>query len=203
MEEKVLRKYYSSRYESTRKSLGWSAWSQKLRYEIILSEMRQFGESLFEPGFTIFDAGCGEGFFLEFLHEQGLDPSYIGVDLMHEFVASCRAKFPDQVFQVTNILRDDLNVNCDVAVCCGVISHMDTPQALMVIEKLYEICRHGVIVNSASMMTDAEYMQDFLHHHDLGYFTQRLQHDVTRYVRSRHDYLPHDWTLTLINSMDL
>ena len=183
--------------------MGWSPRSQKLRYEIILSEIGHLAEDPFRPGFTIVDAGCGEGFFLEFLHDQGLDPTYIGLDLMPEFVASCKAKFPDQSLYASNILEDDLAFQCDVAVCCGVISHMDASQALRVIKKLYEISRHGVIVNSVSMLTDPEHVRDDLHHHDLGYFTQRLQHEVTRYVRSRHDYLPHDWTMTLIKVINL
>jgi SAM-dependent methyltransferase len=52
----------------------------------------------------VIDAGCGPGHWTAFLHERGLDVE--GVDLVPEFVAGARQRFPDVPFRIGEL--DDL-----------------------------------------------------------------------------------------------
>lgn len=47
---------------------------------------------------TVLDAGCGPGQWTHFLAEQGLDVG--GIDLVPEFVAHAKSRYPDLVFGV-------------------------------------------------------------------------------------------------------
>jgi SAM-dependent methyltransferase len=54
----------------------------------------------------VIDAGCGPGHWTAFLHEQGLPIE--GVDLVPEFVASAKERFPGIPFRIGEL--DDLQV---------------------------------------------------------------------------------------------
>lgn len=54
----------------------------------------------------VIDAGCGPGHWTDFLHKRGADIS--GIDLVPEFVASARVRFPDVSFQVSSLRALDV-----------------------------------------------------------------------------------------------
>lgn len=50
---------------------------------------------------SVVDAGCGPGHWTDMLNKLGVEIS--GVDLVPEFIASARARFPDVSFQISSL----------------------------------------------------------------------------------------------------
>lgn len=78
---------------------------QKIRFENLI----QIGSL---NGSTILDFGCGLADFYSFLISEGFDIKYTGVDLVPEFISSCKLKFKDANFVCEDIFETDfLNKN--------------------------------------------------------------------------------------------
>lgn len=146
---------------------------------------------------SILDVGCGLGDFLAHLQELGVDCNYVGVDLADEMIARCRQRFPETPFEVRNILDDEPEPRFDYVVSFG-IHNIKVPCGEKLLESLtrrqFDLCR---VAAHISILTDryGGFDPHIMAWHAEDVLAMAL--NITPYVALRHDYLPHDFSVTL------
>jgi len=72
-------------------------------HELDRRRIERWAEQISGP---VIDAGCGPGHWTDFLHQRGVDIS--GVDLVPEFIAIARARFPKVPFRACSLRAVDV-----------------------------------------------------------------------------------------------
>lgn len=149
---------------------------------------------------SVLDYGCGLGYLFEFLSGEGLDVDYTGVDMMPEFVATCRDKFGSSAtFQHVGV-DSVVPIGHDVIFASGVFhirSHNERADAVKYaferIEALFAAAERLLICDFQSPFVD--YQQDDALHFGVDEVANFCASKLSRRFLIRHDLLPYEFTL--------
>jgi len=151
------------------------------------------------PGTSVLDYGCGLGYLYSYLQRTSRAPAYTGFDILPEFVAACRAKFPGADFRQVDAVAE-LSGTYDVVFASGVFnlrSHDDLAEskayALNRIERLFTLTRGVLVCDFLSAFVDFE--QPDAQHFSAGEIAEFCTHRLGRRFQLRHDLLPYEFTL--------
>jgi SAM-dependent methyltransferase len=150
-------------------------------------------------GATVLDVGCGLAHYYEFLRARGTRVNYVGYDLVPPFIEVNRERFPEAQFDVRDVTREGVAHAPDYVVMCQVFnnryqdgSNVDVVKAAL--RATFEAARVGVSIDMLSKYVNFEESH-------LAYFSPEemfgYAKSLTKFVRLRHDYLPHHFTLFL------
>lgn len=163
--------------------------SQRARFSTV--------DSLIFPGCSILDVGCGVGDLFGYLSDKGIACSYMGVDLAPLMIKRAREKYPDGHFEEANILQWEPSQRFDLVV--GISIHSDPiPDAETVLQRVlaqqFALARVAAHVSLLSSQYDS-FGPDALYWSPSEVLSMALK--ITPWVSLRHDYLPHDFSVTL------
>jgi SAM-dependent methyltransferase len=167
-----------------------SARSQAFRF-MMLSQFNDL------RGASLLDVGCGVGDFLKHVRDVAPDIRYTGVDLSPAMVERCRERFPEARFEALNVLTWNIEERWDY-VTAFAIHNVVTENGWEILEattrRQYELCR---VAAHLSLLTTrfrgyAAHIRPWDPERLLA-----LAFSITPYVSLRHDYLPHDFSITL------
>ena len=172
--------------------------SQYRRFELLTEGM---------PGraVSVIDLGCGLGHLTEFLLDRKPEVSYLGLDLVPEFIEQARARFanrPNVAFQLFDMARDPLPRGYDFVMVCGVFNNRrEDNQAFMrrVLAEMFRAATHGIAFNALS--TYVEYQDPELSYSDPLEVFDFCKRHLSRRVALRHDYsvkpgrFPYEYTM--------
>ena len=175
------------------RALDWgSRASQEQRFAVLAS----IGDL---DGARVLDVGCGQADFHAWLLARDIRCDYTGLDLSPAMIAHCRARFPDQTFEVCNILEQDPPAeNYDFVFASGIFylrRHEPERYLRAMIERMFALCRRGMAFNSLSSWNEPDAGSDEYHadpSHALSIAAR-----LTPKLILRHDYHPGDFTLLL------
>lgn len=161
--------------------------NQPTQYERFARIARLFDRT---PGpFTVHEIGCGLGHFGEYLAAQGVPAVYSGSDIVGEFVAACRHKFPNSTFTVRDINAAMPADRYDFLTMSGTFNpRLATPLAeweafiARTLATMYAMCRRGFAVNFLTAYADKERMQSTLHYQDPCAVFDRITRAISRHV---------------------
>lgn len=138
----------------TVRALGWKAEeSQRKRFEVI-SSVGDFTNC------SILDVGCGYGDFKAYLDTKFSNFTYIGIDLMPEFIFKSKALYHETAN--THFLQADFNTvglpNVDYVVASGVLGYrcIDPDYYFRMIKRMYEVAGKAFAFN----MLDKEFFPE-------------------------------------------
>ncbi len=159
---------------------------------------RVFAERLpMDRRVSVLDVGCGVAHLWEYLRGAGRDVEYVGVDVTPAMIARARERCPELELHCADILAWEPGRCFDHTVAIGV-HNVRTRDARALLEatlrRQFELADVGAHV---SLLTDR--------FAGLGPQAQAwraeellaLALEITPYVRLEHDYLPHDFSLSL------
>ena len=109
--------------------------------------MRRMYEMLMEAGPEhVLDAGCGEGFVVDYLARQNPDLRLTGVDLSKEAIVYAQAHFAERgQFRTGSVYKLPFSDNAfDVVVCSEVLEHLDDPARA--VHELKRVARSHVLI---------------------------------------------------------
>lgn len=127
----------------------------------ILGEFARSGE-------TIFDAGCGSGYFYHSVRSLGL--SYCGVDASPRLIGIGREEMPSFGLDPSKLLCariEDIEFSCDHAVCLNVLSNIDNYHRPL--DRLLSGARRSVILRESAWDQPAKYSYVIDHYLDKGH----------------------------------
>jgi ubiquinone/menaquinone biosynthesis C-methylase UbiE len=164
--------------------------TQRMRFEAFILNRDLHGRS-------VLDLGCGVGDFWEHLQRRGIACDYTGLDISPEMIKRCRDRFPGITFETGNVLDWQKPQQFDFVVSFGIHNvKIDGGLEILrrVTERQFELSR---VAAHVSLLTDR--FTGFGPHAQAwraaDVFAMALE--ITPYVVARHDYLPHDFSVTL------
>jgi SAM-dependent methyltransferase len=164
--------------------------AQRMRFEAFVLHHDLRGKS-------ILDVGCGVGDFWAHLRGRGIECDYLGVDLAEAMIARSRERFPEAKFETRDILAWDTDLRWDYVVSFA-IHNVKFPGVRELLEKVtarqFELCRAGAHVD---LLTDRYSSFDPQIQPWRAEEVLALSLAITPYVVLRHDFLPHDFCVTL------
>ena len=167
-----------------------SARSQRMRFEGFL----QFNDV---RGRTLLDVGCGVGDLYADLQRRGIACDYCGFDLSSEMAQRCRERFPDAEFFSGDFLQWEPGQRFDFVAAIA-IHNVKVSNAWEILRRTTE--RQFALCNTAahlSLLTDRH--KGFDPHIQAWCVEEVLTMalEITPFVLLRHEYLPHDFGVTL------
>ncbi len=117
--EETLTRYQTRYFQLgvSPKTLGWGKTSDQLERFTALTDNYTFHEK------TILDIGCGFADFYGFLKDKGILCNYIGVDIIPEFLACAKEKFPEAEFIQANFMLESSQLpKADVVITNGTLN---------------------------------------------------------------------------------
>lgn len=170
--------------------LGWKGdESQFKRFEVLL-KLGDFS------GCSILDIGCGRGDFMGFLNERIDDFSYVGLDLMSEFIIDAAERYghlPNTKFYQGDFSLVDLP-RVDFAIASGALTYRSENACYYneMIAKLYASAKCGFAFNMLNVASFPEH--PLLVGHDIGEVVKFCQMLCPR-VELISDYFEDDFTV--------
>lgn len=162
--------------------------SQRARFADVLRAIRGVR--------SVLDVGCGVGDLYEFLRLEDSRIAYRGVDLSEAMVARAREKYPEGHFAVANILEWADEPVADAVVAVGLHSlPIDGARSLLdtMLRKQFALSSDVVHANLLSRRyphvaeTQCWWPDEVL----------SMASAISPCVALHHDYLPHDFSVTL------
>lgn len=174
---------------STR-SVMYEASRQKARYEALTRHVA--GHE------SVLDYGCGLAHLKDHL-ERRIPVTYHGVDVLDEFVESCRTRHPDADFTVIDG-HHDVTGSFDHVVVSGTfnIEYYDDPDRnrAYVQEALAHLWGRCRVSMSVDFMTSrVDFRQEGAFHPDPAEMLTWVQDKLTPRVRLDHSYLPYEYAI--------
>lgn len=202
MKNEEIKKHYQLLYARHGQSEKAVQYSDKYTQWARFASLAQF----IRKDCSILDYGCGLGHFLEFMKKNNYVGNYCGVDIVKEFISSCRERFEGDK-QADFICLDnnyELPLNFDFIVASGVFNNKRKQNEEFMLEtvtKMFKACRIGIALNA--MSTYVDYEEDNLFYYSPEKLLSFVKTTLGGYPILNHSYklksdaFPHDYTLTV------
>lgn len=189
-----------AQHGDTYRGVDWpKAEHVDIRYQVMLDVIR--GDS---PHVSLLDFGCGLSHLYEYMLKRQLTYiEYAGLDILEEFIAVCRKKFPSVPYYHMNVLTEgDSLPEFDYIVMNGVftdkvpLSYAEMLEYFSaVLRKVYCKARVGLAFNVMSSHVDWE--RDDLFHLPLDTMAAFVIKEFGRDFIIRNDYGLYEYTTYL------
>ncbi|HXS75083.1 MAG TPA: class I SAM-dependent methyltransferase [Terracidiphilus sp.] len=197
-EHRVLAAYQSlyAQHGAAPVSLGLRPTSQAVRFRAVLENFRD------SPPESLIDLGCGFGDLLPFLREGGWAGTYLGLDMMPEFIEVAHERHerdPSAFFMAGHVLTQELPAKgFDWCVALGLCNHQREAGAMAFIEALIArsvaLARRTVLVDFLSTTSDRR-RDDLFFTDPSAVAALALRH--SRRVVVDHSYMPFEFMLKI------
>lgn len=159
---------------------------------------RQFWAEIDFNNKSVLDIGCGFGELARFLNKRYQNVNYTGVDIVPEFIAEARHRFPQNKFIVRDLLSNPLTQKYDVVLASGVINS-NVKNNLQYRKRAISVMFHHARQVFAFNMLGSHPQPKNLKGSNI-YYTDSLEilsycFTLTRRVLLRHHYHPQDFTI--------
>jgi len=175
--------------------------SQLMRFEAFLSLNDLQGKS-------VLDIGCGTGDLWNYLQARSIDCEYTGFDISPAMIKRCREKFPDVAFDSGDFSQWSEDKKFDYTVAIAIHNIKTDGGEKIFRETTARQFELSKIAAHVSILTDR--YKGFDPHIQAWNAGKVLEMalEITPYVVLRHDYLPHDFSITmyrnpLVDTIDL
>jgi len=149
-------------------------------------------------GSSILDIGCGTGDFLDFLKQQGINADYTGFDISPVMIERCLERFPDGNFISGEFITWMPERTFDYTIAIAIHNNVRVKDAQEILEatlrKQFEMAKQAAHMSVLSSLY-ADFSESMQVWNPKDILAMAL--DITPYVLFRHDYLLHDFSLTL------
>lgn len=142
---------------------------------------------------SVLDVGCGVGDLYGYLRGIGWQGEYRGVDLSPAMVDRARAKYHGGSFNVGSPLEWPDSGRADVVAAVGIFNLPFAPPLQESLRKLLALSRVAAYV---SLLSSRQVVPPSAKSWS-PVATLAVAQEVTPWVTLQHDYLPHDFSITL------
>lgn len=192
--KKTIKEHYEPRIVPGRphfEILDWAdAQSQRLRFEVLTRAIDLSGKSLL-------DVGCGLGDLYAFLHQQGLNVAYTGVDISEKMIEQAGRVHPQAKFIAADVFTDEpagLDT-FDVVFCSGTFNlNLGNNAEFMptALRRLFELSRQAMVFNLLHRRAGRKY--EHCVYYEPGEIIKLLER-LPCQVQVIDDYLHNDFTV--------
>lgn len=159
---------------------------------------RQFWAEIDFNHRSVLDVGCGFGELARFLNKRYQGVEYTGVDIVPEFIAQARKRFPQNKFLIRDLLNHPLPEKYDVVLASGVInSNVKNNLAYrkQAIKILFQHARQVMAFNMLGSHPQPKTIKNSNIYYADSLVILEYCLTLTRRVLLRHHYHPKDFTI--------
>lgn len=160
---------------------------------------RAIKEQVNKNGLKILDYGCGLGYLYDDLSKTKFSFEYTGIDMVPQFIDSCKSKYPKACFDVIDPTRPICG-EYDIVFASGVFNLMthesemiSKEYALKRIEYLFSLTNDILVCDFQSSLVD--FKQSKAQHFSPSEIVEFCSNKLSRRFQLRHDLLPYEMTL--------
>lgn len=177
------------------KSLFWkNQKSISIRYQVLLKNLDLEGKSILE-------IGSGFGDVIPFIEAKTKNFTYLGLDLVPEFVKVSQMHFPKHRFKVHNILASSLNQKYDIVICSGALnSNLKNNIAFreQAIKTLWDHANEAVSFNMAGHHPQPKNKKTNIVYYADSFKISNYCSNFTENLILDQSYLSKDFTITML-----
>ena len=174
------------------RSLDWGSQESQIKRFKILADI---GISNVD---SVLDVGCGLADFNEWLQKHCPGVNYSGIDITPEMISHAKIRYPKlELFNKTIFEIDAPDGSYDYLTASGIFAfRKENPHEYVfaTIEKMFNLCRKGIAVNSLSLWASTRATEEF---YADPLVIIDFARTLTPRVVLRHDYHPSDFTIYL------
>ena len=160
---------------------------------------RAIKEQVNKNGLKILDYGCGLGYLYDYLSKTKFSFEYTGIDMVPQFIDSCKSKYPKACFDLIDPTRPICG-EYDIVFASGVFNLMthdseiiSKEYALERIEYLFSLTNDILVCDFLSSLVD--FKQSKAQHFSPSEIVEFCSNKLSRRFKLRHDLLPYEMTL--------
>ena len=160
---------------------------------------RAVGQQINRGGIKILDYGCGLGYLYEYLSKFDYPVEYTGVDILPQFIDTCKSKYPKAEFRLIKE-TEPIDGAYDIVFASGVfnlISHeakeLSKDYTFERIKHLFSITTDVLVCDFLSSLVDFEQVK--AQHFSASEIIEFCSKKLSRRFQLRHDLLPYEMTL--------
>jgi trans-aconitate methyltransferase len=171
------------------RSVHWSGEEGQRTRFLVLSQVANLNHQ------SVLDVGCGLGDLYKFFIDQKIDVDYTGIDIIPDFIARTKERFPDGHFECKDITA--VTKTYDVVLASGALSFKVTDSQaynFSVIKKMYDVAKTAVAFN---MLNRATHVDDDVYATYNPTEVATFCKTFCPRVEIITDYLPQDFTIYL------
>lgn len=192
--EEVQRRYSErlKKFGYSPRTLGWDKGKQKIRFDILTSQLDLSDKS-------ILDIGCGFGDLNLILAQKYKNYQYTGIDIVWELIEKGREIFNQKhiTFRGGDFLAEKFQTNFDYAIASGIFNFKLKDNANYqyienVIQKALNLCSVGFAFDFLSDKVDYQYEHTF---HSSPEKILQIAYKYSRNLILRNDYMPFEFSL--------
>lgn len=188
------------RFGSTSRGVDYNSLeAQQVRYRELSKVIRDKKDS-----FSICDFGCGYGYYIEYLDENGFDFfSYTGIDLSKKMIAAAEKKYREyRKENIEFICTSDIKKKYDYVVSSGIFNIRNDisdeewlSYILDTLDQFNEHAEKGFAFNCLTKYSDLDRMKSNLYYADPLFLFDYCKRNFSRNVALLHDYEIYDFTI--------
>jgi SAM-dependent methyltransferase len=173
----------------------WPRGRQAIRYRALLNHVD------LAKAETIVDFGCGLGFGAKFMRKSGFAGTYIGIDVVPDFIDACREMHPDEQFILSkgSYLEvppaDHIVASGAFGIALHPVYGIASTLALQTVAGLFERAEQTLAVDF--MRSRVDFRQPGSFHQDPAEFLGWCQEFLTQRISLDLQWLPYEFTATL------
>ncbi len=201
MSDEKLLSYYQANFKKFgvhENSLGWTKGKQSIRFHQLTKYFDLKDQALV-------DIGCGFGDILSFFQKQKISyGSYLGIDLVPEFVEVAKQSWPKDQFILANYLEHPL-LPTDFTIASGIFGHRlyesrdeQYRHVQKILEKAFAASTQGIAFDFISEKTDfSSSPKDF---HASPEEILKIAYGLSRRVILDNSALPFEFSITIFKN---
>lgn len=182
------------RYGISSKALKWkSPQSIYTRHKELLADLDVEGKSLL-------DIGCGFGDTIPALSKKAKNFSYLGVDMVEEFVSVAKRRYPNFHFVVRDYFEDPLKEKFDLVISSGALNSSFTNTMAFrkkAIRTMFSNAREAVAFNMAGFHPQPVSKPDGTVFYADSLGVLKFCFTITDKIIFRQHYHPKDFTIVM------
>lgn len=204
MKEKILKQaatYFDDKIDkfgSVSAGVGWNSLdAQKIRYR----ELSRIIDK--ENRFSVCDYGCGYGYYVQYLLENGFDFTYTGMDISRKMLEAARQNYAEMKERDINfIYGSDITDKYDYIVGSGIFNLRnnisDEDWLKYILDSLHQFNENsikGFSFNCLTKYSDPDRMENTLYYADPLFLFDYCKRNFSKNVALLHDYQLYDFTI--------
>ena len=184
-------------YGDSPKSVLWPKGKQSERFDALTAHVKG-------DGFRVLDFGCGLAHMKNYLDNKFQGITYVGVDIVNDFIELNKNKYPESDFKKIESYSDVIE-QYDYIMISGAFnikySKDDEKNFDLIKNTLIHLFEKTNVLLSVNFMTDkVDFTQENAYHQNMSKFFDFVNEKLSKRIVVDSSYMPYEYTVSIFKN---